>query len=77
MQVWMVSIFIFSSNCSVLQVEDKPGLDLNHELFGEQVVEDTQSKRQKCAVPLHPSHLVHSLPETRMLSQCIIQSNLK
>lgn len=41
MQVWMVSIFIFSSNCSVLQVEDKPGLDLNHELFGEQVMEDT------------------------------------
>lgn len=71
MQVWMVSKFIFSSNCPVLQVEEKPGLDLNHELFGEQVMEDTQSKMQKCAVPLHPSHSVHSLPESRMLSSAL------
>ena len=68
----MVSIFvIFLGNYPVLQVEDKPGLDLNYELFGEQVMEDTKSKRQKCALPLHPSHSVHSLPETRMLSNAL------
>lgn len=68
----MVSIcFIFLSNYPVLQVEDKPRLDLNHELFGEQVTEDTKSKRQKSALPLHPSHSVHSLPETRMLSNAL------
>lgn len=55
----------------MLQVEDKSGLDLNHELFEEQVMEDTQSKKQKCAAPLHPSHSVHNLPETRMLSSAL------
>lgn len=71
MQMWTLSIFIFSSNCPMLLVEDKSRLDLNHELFEEQVMEDTQSKKQKCAAPLHPSHSVHNLPETRMLSSAL------
>lgn len=71
----MVNIFIFSSNCPVLQVEDKPGLDVNHELFGEQVMEDTQSKR----TVLYSSSFPFSAQPPRIQDafQCIIQSNLK
>lgn len=67
MQMWTFSIFIFSSNCPMLQVEDKSGLDLNHELFEDRSWKIPSQRSRN----LHPSHSVHNLPETRMLSSAL------
>lgn len=75
MQVWMVSIFIFSSNCCVLRVEDKPW-------FEPWVIWRADHGRypaKEAEICCTPSSFTFSAqpPRNQDAFQCIIQSNLK